>query len=145
MAEQKSEEALQDQEQQPTLELYSSNSEGIGSILINPDVIARIAAMAAQEVEGISLISKFSLAGKIFGGSESARGIRVDRTEEGRYTITCEVNMAYGTPMRETAEQLQRHVRETVERMAGLELANVDVKIVDIFVQKEKQDEEEEN
>lgn len=126
-----------------TLEGYSPfNVPGtLGNILIHPDVIARIAGMAAAEVEGVSLGPRFSFA-DILPGKEPVRGLTVEQTESGSYRIVCEVKMAYKTPMRERAEELQRHVKETVERMASLELESVDIRIVDIFVEKEKKDDE---
>lgn len=121
------------------IQVYPTGSTGaVGSILINPDVIARIAGMAAAEVEGVSLGSRFTIA-DILPGKEPVKGIVIKQTETGHYSITCEVKMAYRTPMRETAEKLQRHVKDTVERMASLELESVDVKIVDIYVEKEKE------
>lgn len=128
-------------EQDEQLQLYApgGSSSAQGNILVNPDVIARIAGMAAVEVEGVSLGSKFSLA-DILPGKEPVRGIHVRRNEEnGRYSIICEVKIAYKTPMRETAEKLQRHVRETVERMAGMDIEYVDVRIVDIYVEQKRQ------
>ncbi len=123
-------------EPQKQMQLYSPTSAEAGSILINPDVIARIAGMAVAEVQGVALISKSWMA-DILPGKEVVKGILVQQNDSGRYSIICEVKMAYKTPMRETAERLQRHVKETVERMAGLDLAAVDVKIVDIFIERE--------
>ncbi|CAN5277612.1 hypothetical protein BH09SUM1_BH09SUM1_31690 [soil metagenome] len=108
---------------------------GVGSILINPDVIARIAGLAVNEIEGVSLGTKFSLA-DILPTKEPVRGIQVVKSEGGRYSLIAEVKMAYGTPMWETAEKLQRHIKDTVERMTNLELETVDIKIVDIFIDK---------
>ncbi len=117
--------------------LYSPGSEGIGNILIQTDVIARIAGMATSEVEGVSLGQK-SWVEDILRGKEAVKGIQVERQDNGRYSITCAVRMAYGSPMRATAEKLQRHVKEAVERMAGLELESVDVKILDIYIETDK-------
>ena len=129
-------------ENEDELQLYSSGS-GMGNVLINPDVIARIAGMAVSEVEGVSLGTKFSIA-DILPNKEPVRGIHVVQNESGRYSITCEVKMAYRTPMRETAERVQRHVKETVERMSSLDLETVDVRIVDIYVEKDRQEREKE-
>lgn len=126
-------------------QLYAPGAAGIGSIKINPDVIARIAGMAVGEVEGVSLGTRFSIV-DILPSKEPVKGIHVIRNESGRYSIECEVKMAYKIPMRETAEKLQRHVKETVERMAALQLETVDILIVDIFMEKDgvKRDREEE-
>jgi len=127
-----------------TLSMYAAGVGTLGNILINPDVIARIAGMAASEVEGVSLGQKFSIV-DILPSKEVVKGIQVVQTESGGYTIVCEVKMAYNTPMRETAERLQRHVKETVERMTSMTLDSIDVRIVDIFVEKDKKDKDLEN
>ena len=129
--------------------LYSPQSDELGSILINPDVIARIAAMAVTEVEGVAMGRDASLAERarqhiLPGRHESIRGVEVTQAEgTDRYRLVCEVKMAYQTPMRETAEKVQRHVRDTVQRMAGLELESVDIRIVDIYVEVQRGQSEE--
>lgn len=128
------------------LQLYSSE-EGLGEILINRDVIARIAGMAALEVEGVSLGSlgsKFTLAAwtDLLPGKDQVKGITVEPDETGRYSITCDVKIVYRTPIRETAQRLQKHIKETVERMASLELKSVDVRIVDILPERKEKEEE---
>ena len=110
---------------------------GLGNVLINPEVIARIAARAVMEVEGVQLGSRFSLA-DIFPSKEPVKGIHVIQNNSGHYSIVCEVKMAYGRPMREIAERLQRHMKDMVERMTSLDLETIDVRIVDIFDEKDK-------
>ena len=124
------------------LQIYPTGSN-VGSIMINPDVIARIAGLAANEVEGVSLGTKFTIA-DILPSKEPVKGIQVVKNDEGRYSIVAEVKMAYRTPMWETAERLQRHIKETVERMTSLELESVDVKIVDIYIEKKSEKEADE-
>ena len=126
--------------QNEEFQLYPSEA-GLGNILINPDVIARIAGMAAVEVEGVSLGSKFTLA-DFLPSKEPVKGITVTQDDAGNYSIVCEVKMVYRTPMRETALKLQQHVKDTVERMASLELKSVDVRIVDILPEKKEREEE---
>lgn len=133
---------LVQQTQREELQLYTSATGSLGSILINPDVIARIAGMAAAEVEGVSLGSKFSFA-DIIRSKEPVKGVQVQQNETGRYSLVCEVKMAYRTPMRDTAEKLQRHIKETVERMTSLDLETVDIRIVDIYIDKKEKGEEE--
>lgn len=115
---------------------------GLGTVLINPDVIARIAARAVMEVEGVQLGSRFSLADVkgIFAPKEPVKGIHVVQNNSGRHSIVCEVKIAYGRPMREIAERLQRHMKDMVERMTSLDLEAIDVRIVDIFDEKDKKE-----
>ena len=114
--------------------------QGLGSILISPDVVARIAGMAVAEIDGVSLAGPgrgFSIA-NILPGKEPVKGIHVQKGESSRYTIVAEVRMAYNTPMWETAQRLQRHIKDTVERMTNMELEAVDIRIVDIFIDRDR-------
>jgi uncharacterized alkaline shock family protein YloU len=126
------------------LQLYPAE-QGLGSILISPDVVARIAGMAVSEVEGVALMTpagRLSLS-NIFTTKEPVKGINVVKNESGQYTIVAEVKMAYNTPMWESAQRLQRHIKDTVERMTNLDLEAVDVRIVDIFmVDRDRTDED---
>lgn len=133
-------ETMSEEKQENQLQLYPTET-GIGNVLINPDVIARIAGMAIAEIEGVSLGSKFTLA-DFLPSKEPVKGVNVVQNDEGRYSVTCEVKMAYRTPMRETAEKLQNHVKETIERMTSLVLDHVDVRITDIYVEKKDKEKE---
>jgi uncharacterized alkaline shock family protein YloU len=123
------------------LQLYPAE-QGLGSILINPDVVARIAGLAVGEIEGVALASgtRFSIA-SILPTKEPVKGIHVV-PKDGQYSIVAEVRMAYNTPMWETAQKLQRHIKETVERMTNLQLETVDVRIVDIYIEREREAED---
>jgi uncharacterized alkaline shock family protein YloU len=114
--------------------------QGLGSILISPDVVARIAGMAVAEIEGVSLAGagRGSFIANILPGKEPVKGIHVQKGDSARYTIIAEVRMAYNTPMWETAQKLQRHIKDTVERMTNMELDAVDIRIVDIFVDRDR-------
>jgi uncharacterized alkaline shock family protein YloU len=121
------------------LALFPSE-QGLGSILISPDVVARIAGLAVAEIEGVSLAGAgrgFSIA-NILPAKEPVKGIHVQKGESARYIIIAEVRMAYNTPMWATAQRLQRHIKDTVERMTNMELEAVDIRIVDIFIDRER-------
>ncbi len=121
-------------------ELQFRGDGQLGVIQIANGVIARIAAMAANELDGISLAGKFALS-DLLGRGEEVKGVRVDHVESDRCAITLEVRMAYKTSMSELAFKLQRHVKEVVERMTGRPVDSVNVTIVGLFERKQEDDE----
>lgn len=102
--------------------------EDLGDIKINNDVVAKIASLAAIEVEGIiSLAGKYSLA-EMWGRKDIDKGIAVEITE-GSAEIDIEVNVEYGIDIYKAAHLLQKTVSDSVERMTGLRVDKVNVSV----------------
>jgi uncharacterized alkaline shock family protein YloU len=112
-----------------------------GQIQIGDDVIARIVEIATGEVEGISLESRFALSDLISRkDKESVKGILVERdADSGAVTIHVSVRMAYGKDMYDLAVRVQKHIKQTVEKMTHVAVRKVDIRIVGILVEKEKE------
>ena len=112
----------------------------LGGIKINPEVICTIASMAAVGVEGVvSLSGKFTLSER-WGKKDSDKGVSVSM-EGDHATITIEINVEYGINIYETAQKVQRVVKDAVESMAGLPVAAVNVSIAGIAFTEERKKE----
>ena len=113
-----------------------SLQEELGKIQINDSVIARIASVAAVEVEGIASAVGGASWTDYLGGksqSKSPKGIKVNTDEAGNYVvIDMEVNVQYGFEIYKAVRQLQRAVKNAVEAMTGLQVKAVNVKICEI-------------
>lgn len=131
------------EEEQFPLETASS---GMGEISIREDVLARIAYRAVADIQGVTLVGKFAITDYIPGATrDQVKGIRLVKNEEtgALEGMTLEVRVEYGENMTKVANELQRHVRDTVERMASITLSRVNVQIVDIFTKDRKEKEKE--
>jgi uncharacterized alkaline shock family protein YloU len=102
-------------------------------VSITEQVIASLAGIAAQSVEGVS-----GLRGNvtdnlkaILGEEHRSRGV-IARLHNGVVTITLYVSVEYGYPIHEVAQRLQEHVKDEVESMTGLPVATVDVYVSDL-------------
>lgn len=115
-----------------------SLSEELGQVKISNDVVARVAAVAAMQVQGVSLGGKFNI-GDFLSRKEPVRGVSVE-VDETRARISFEVKVEYGLNMYEVAHKLQRRVKDAVEQMTGLKAEQVNVTIVDILAEGEKRD-----
>jgi len=115
-----------------------SLSEDLGEVKINNDVVARVAAIAAMQVQGVSLGGKFNI-GDFLSRKEPVRGVSVE-IDQSRSRITFEIKVEYGQNMYEIAHKLQRRVKDAVEQMTGLTVDQVNVAIIDILAEGEKRE-----
>jgi len=113
-------------------------SQDIGQVSISNDVVARVAAVAAMQVPGISIGGKFTI-GDLLGRKEPVRGVS-GSVEKSRATVTFEVKVEYGRNMYDLAHKLQRRVKDAVEQMTGLTVERVNVAIVDIIDDGERRE-----
>lgn len=110
----------------------------LGQVAISNDVVARVAALAASQVGGISLGKKFSMS-DLLGRKEPVRGITIE-VEGTQAVISLEVKVEYGRNMYDMAQRLQRKVKDAVEQMTGLAVNKVNVAIIDILDESERRD-----
>lgn len=107
----------------------------IGDVKISENVVASIVGIAASEVEGVE-----SLAGNLtteiiakFGIKNNSKGVKIS-IEKKSVTADVYVNVCYGFVIPEVSEMIQEKVKTSVESMTGLDVNEVNVRIVGIIV-----------
>jgi uncharacterized alkaline shock family protein YloU len=96
--------------------------------LISPEVLARYAADAASEVEGVHRV--------ITGYLRRQPGVRVQVGEDGVH-VTVPVVLEYGAPITPVAREVQRRVRRYLKVMADVELSAVEIVVAQVEPGKE--------
>src|SRR5579859_8027945 len=100
-----------------------------GSVRVANEVIASIAAMAAQEIEGVVAMDDASA--RHFGDwikrQTVHRGVRVVVDAERAIHLDVFLTVDSASVVSEVASTAQANVVEAVERMLGLEVAEVNV------------------
>jgi uncharacterized alkaline shock family protein YloU len=100
-----------------------------GSIRVANEVIASIAAMASCEIEGV--VGMDEAAARHFGDwvrrQTAHRGVRVMVDPEKRIHLEVFLTLGSSGVLGEAAQRAQASVVEAVERMLGLEVAEVNV------------------
>jgi uncharacterized alkaline shock family protein YloU len=92
---------------------------------VSPDVLARYAADAAREVEGVRSLVESHL--------HRHRGVRVTRTDEnGAVAVELHLQVEWGSCVPEVGKAVQRRVAEYLEQMAGARPKAVDVVVDEI-------------
>lgn len=114
--------------------------EEVGNIKIAVDVVATIAGIATNEIEGVAGMSN-SIAGgiaEIFGTKKSlSRGVKVDIKEKNT-VIDLFVVVDYGVRIPELAWEIQENVKNSVETMTGLTVEKVNIHVEGVSFEKEK-------
>ena len=111
--------------------------ENIGEVQVTQEVVARIAAIAAMEVEGVD-----SLAGNItreliarLSSKNLQTGVDVT-VKEGALVIYLALVMNMGCNIQEASKQVQEKVKSSIEGMTGLKCGEINVKIANVKLEK---------
>lgn len=102
-----------------------------GEVRVADGVVAVIAGVAAQEVDGIIVRTSSlyqDIAKRLTGGQQAGKGILV-KLEDGEITLELRVGTRYGTKIDRACRELQKKVKEDVEFLTGIRVAAVDVRV----------------
>lgn len=115
------------------------NDAGKGEVKIADEVVAIIAALAATEVEGVA-----SMAGNItnelisrLGMKNLSKGVKVD-VLEGVVTVSLTLNLKYNYSVVEVSGKVQEKVKNAIENMTGLEVADVNIKVTGVEMENQE-------
>ncbi len=105
---------------------------------IADEVIATIAGIATSEVENVTSMSGGIVNGiaSMLGRKNLASGVKVEVGEK-EATIEVSLIVEYGCKIHEVAKNIQNKVREAVESMTGLQVAEVGVNVLGVNVERE--------
>lgn len=115
------------------------NDAGKGEVKIADEVVAIIAALAATEVEGVA-----SMAGNItnelisrLGMKNLSKGVKVD-VLEGVVTVSLTLNLKYNYSVVEVSGKVQEKVKNAIENITGLEVADVNIKVAGVEMENQE-------
>jgi len=110
--------------------------EAIGSVQIADDVVAMIAALAAAEVEGVSLPTGTSTGETVARGSmkKMAKNVKVDVAGE-NVSVDVAVAIDYGYNIPQTGQNVQNKIKTAIENMTGLVVSDVNVRVAKVNMQ----------
>lgn len=115
------------------------NDAGKGEVKIADEVVAIIAALAATEVEGVA-----SMAGNItnelisrLGMKNLSKGVKVDVLES-VVTVSLTLNLKYNYSVVEVSGKVQEKVKNAIENMTGLEVADVNIKVAGVEMENQE-------
>jgi len=106
---------------------------GLGEVQIADEVVAIIASLAANEVEGVAHTAnhmKNELSGRL-GMKNLSKGVKVD-VLEGVVTVFVVLTLKYNYNIMEVSKKVQIKVKDAIENMTGLEVADVNIKVAGV-------------
>jgi uncharacterized alkaline shock family protein YloU len=123
-----------------------------GRTSIGNGVVAKIAGIAAQEVEKVQMgggtaaaVGGFlsSVTGAVTGGDSTGGGASLTTgvsVEVGEEEAAVDLTMAveYGTPIPRTTEEVRRNVINRVENLTGLRVTEVNITVNDVQFPEER-------
>ncbi|WP_431991328.1 Asp23/Gls24 family envelope stress response protein [Streptomyces albogriseolus] len=122
-----------------------------GRTTIADGVVEKIAGLAARDVVGVhamgSGISRTfgAMRERVPGGSSSksvTRGVKAE-VGEVQTALDLEIVVDYGVSIADVARDVRENVVAAVERMAGLEVVEVNIAVSDVKLPEEEEDETE--
>ena len=114
------------------------NEASLGEVKIADEVVAIIAALAATEVEGVASMDgniTNEVIGKL-GIKNLSKGVKVD-VLEGVVTVSLALNIKYNYSIVDVTGKVQEKVKNAVENMTGLEVADVNIKVAGVEMEKQ--------
>ena len=116
------------------------DDDSTGTITYANEVIAIIAGVAANEVEGIAGMCTSGGITEVFGRNRNiTKGVKVEIGSE-EASVDLYVIIEYGTPIQTAAANVQENVRKAIETMTGLHVVRVDVHVQGVSFEKEKEE-----
>lgn len=111
----------------------------LGEVQIADEVVATIAGLAATEVEGVSSMAgniTNELIGKL-GVKNLSKGVKVLVSDQS-VDVDLALNIDYGYSIMKVSERVQDRVKSAIENMTGLEVSMVNIRIVNVNMDKAK-------
>lgn len=112
-----------------------------GEITLSEDVVAKIAGLAARQIDGIHSLGRSRL---VQFGDSPTRGIEAEVGKK-EAALDLDVIIEYGVDIRQVAQQLRDRIADEVNKMAGRNVVEVNININDVHLpSKETKEKEEE-
>jgi uncharacterized alkaline shock family protein YloU len=112
-----------------------------GKISVADGVVSKIAGLAAREISGVHAMG--AGATRAFGaikqripgssGPSVSQGVSVE-VGETQAAIDLDIVIEYGVSVSDLGRSIQRNVKQSVERMTGLQVVEVNVTVDDVYL-----------
>lgn len=117
------------------------NADVQGDVKIADDVVATIAAIAAGEVEGVSKAAG-GLGNTLMayvGVKKTDRSVRVEIAGN-LVHVDINIRVLYGYNIQEVSSKVQEKVKNSIENMTGLSVADINIRVSGIEMEKAEEE-----
>lgn len=119
----------------------NQGSNSLGKVEIAPEVIEVIAGIASSEVEGVAQMRGNFASGVVerLGKKNHGKGVKVELTEQG-VIIDVYCVMKFGVSIPNVARKIQDNIRQALLNMTALEVDEVNIHVVGVLFENQKQE-----
>jgi uncharacterized alkaline shock family protein YloU len=122
----------------PTTGSVTTQVTSAGKTIIDDQVVAKIAGIAARDVPGVFALGgnaarAFGAIRDAIGSSALGQGVRVE-VGETQVAVDLTIVVDYPTPMMEVASAVRAAVTDAVTELVGLEVTEVNIAINDVNI-----------
>lgn len=114
----------------------------LGYVNISEDVLATIASLAAEEIEGVANMhgTVAGSLGEFVGKKNFSKGVKVILSENDA-VIDAHIIVEYGAVIPDVALKVQENIKTTVESMTDVNVKSIDVYVDGVVIKKENKEE----
>ncbi len=108
---------------------------------INTEVLAKMAEIAAKEIEGVAGLSKKTIDLKsAIKSKEPFKGVKVESVN-GALKINVYICVKKDVFVNDVAEKVQENVKEKIQTMTGSAVTQVNVSVADVELEEKEEEE----
>jgi uncharacterized alkaline shock family protein YloU len=117
-----------------------------GRTVIADTVVLKIAGIATREVDGVADLGRGAaravgaIRERIAGAADTTQGVKVEVGEK-QAAVDLDIVAEYGIAITDLAEAIRTNVIDSVERMTGLEVTEVNITVHDVAIDDGSDDE----
>lgn len=108
-----------------------------GTLQISADAVAKIAQLAALEVDGVADMAGTAPAPRRLGGVQHPQKPVSVEMQDGVAQLRVSILAAYGSKIMQVCEHVQENVKHTVQNMTGITVSRVDVTVAGLAAAKD--------
>lgn len=116
----------------------TTSGTGTGRTVIDDGVIAKVAGIAAREVSGVHALGggaarAIGAIRSAIGNDDRGQGVKV---EVGERQVAADVTIVaeYPAPLQDVAEGVRSAVARAIQQIVGMEVAEINVTVQDVFI-----------
>ncbi|MGI6591628.1 MAG: Asp23/Gls24 family envelope stress response protein [Eggerthellaceae bacterium] len=98
---------------------------------ITHNVVETIISLALKEVDDVASVGTPSanLIHQVFRNNTADQGVEVETDDQNRLLITLHLNVRYGKPLPDIADEVRAAVSDAIATQLGMEVARIDIYI----------------
>ncbi len=123
--------------------MVETNKSELGGMNIASEVLGIVAGIAATEIDGVAAMSGGLVRGiaEMLGRKNLSKGVKLEETDEG---VIVELNLIvdFEVNIPEVTKEVQRNVKNSLEKMTGVDVKAVNINVLGIDIPEFVSDEE---